>query len=279
MNQKIEGDQRFNRNGKNNNFGRSATMATRTHVSSDTMLTRGSSALSLCLVQSKSTIEPCNSSDSCPSLLSYLLPWDSKLSEIATRFNVNFSDILASNSIFPITPSSAHQILSAKSLVKIPISCSCVEGYGGLVSTLVIPLPCTCFDNVNDGGSAIYMSCVVQRRESLGSIATKFGTTASNLESVNGFGEATRETLVSCSSATLNWYDESMIVPNASYTLTATNCIKCTCEPTDITLQCVPSGFDVPCYNLRCKGSNLIIACNVSQCVYRGHRGGKILSS
>lgn len=92
------------------------------------------SALLLCLVETKSTIEPCNSSNSCPSLLSYLLPWDSKLSEIATRFNVNFSDILASNSIFPITPSSAHQILSAKSLVKIPISCSCVEGYGGLVS-------------------------------------------------------------------------------------------------------------------------------------------------
>ncbi|RZB95184.1 LysM domain-containing GPI-anchored protein 1 isoform B [Glycine soja] len=296
------------------------------------------SALLLCLVETKSTIEPCNSSNSCPSLLSYLLPWDSKLSEIATRFNVNFFDILASNSLFPITPSSAHQILSAKSQVKIPISCSCVdgirrsmstiytvhaadtlasisEGYGGLVSaeqikivnainatnpltyrgTLVIPLPCTCFDNVNNGGNAIYMSYVVQRRESLGSIATKFGTTVSDLETVNGFGEATVDPgdilsipIAACSSATLNWYDESMIVPNGSYTLTATNCIKCTCEPTDITLQCVPSGLDVPCYNLRCKGSNLIIgdqcvdlsqtACNVSQCVYRGHRGGKILS-
>lgn len=44
---------------------------------------------------------------------------------------------------------------------------------------------------MNDGGSAIYMSCVVQRRESLGSIATKFGTTVSDLETVNGFGEAT----------------------------------------------------------------------------------------
>jgi len=85
------------------------------------------------------------------------------------------------------------------------------EGYGGLVSieqiniansingtnpltsgdTLVIPLPCTCFNNVNNGETAVYMSYVVQRRESLSSIASKFGTTFSDLETVNGFWEAT----------------------------------------------------------------------------------------
>jgi len=185
-------------------------------------------------VQTKSSIEPCNSSDSCPSLLSYLLPWDSKVSEIATRFHVNASDILASNSLFPITSSSAHQILRAKTFLKIPIFCSCVdgirrsmstiytvhaadtpasisEGYGGLVSseqikivnsinatnpltnggTLVIPLPCTCFNNVNNGATAVYLSYVVQKRESLSSIASKFGTTVSDLETVNGFWDAT----------------------------------------------------------------------------------------
>ncbi|QCD85313.1 chitin elicitor-binding protein [Vigna unguiculata] len=290
-------------------------------------------------VETKSTIEPCNSSDSCPSLLSYLVPWDSKVSEIATRFHVNASDILASNSLFPITSSSAHQILRAKTFLKIPIFCSCVDGirrsisttytvhaadtpasiseaYGGLVSaeqikivnsingsnplrsggTLVIPLPCTCFDNVNNGGTAVYMSYVVQTRESLSSIAAKFGTTISDLKAVNGFwepavdpGDILSVPVAACSSATLKWYDESMIVPNGSYTLTASNCIKCSCEPMDITMQCVPSGLAVPCYNLRCKQSNLIIgnecvehsetACNVIQCVYRGHRGGKILSS
>ncbi|XP_014508325.1 lysM domain-containing GPI-anchored protein 1 isoform X2 [Vigna radiata var. radiata] len=290
-------------------------------------------------VETKSTIEACNSSDSCPSLLSYLLPWDSKVSEIATRFHVNASDILASNSLFPITSSSAHQILRAKTFVKIPIFCSCVdgirrsmstvytvraadtaasisEGYGGLVSgeqikilnsingsnplrnggTIVIPLPCTCFNNVNNGGTAVYMSYVVQRRESLSSIAAKFGTTISDLKAVNGFSEPTVDPgdiislpIAACSSATLKWYDESMIVPNGSYTLTASNCIKCSCQPMDITMRCVPSGLAVPCYNLRCKQSNLIIgsecvehsetACNVIQCVYRGHRGGKILSS
>nr|KYP61582.1 LysM domain-containing GPI-anchored protein 1 [Cajanus cajan] len=246
---------------------------------------------------------------------------------------------MASNSIFPITESSAHQILSAKSLVKIPISCSCVDGirrsmsilytvhasdtlatisdgYGGLVSgeqiksvnsinatnpltsggTVVIPLPCTCFNNLNNGGTAIYMSYVVKRGESLRSIATMIGTTISDLETVNGLGETQVDSgdilsipIAACSSATLNWYNESMMVPNGSYTLTASNCIKCTCESMDIKMRCVPSGLDVPCYNLRCKGSNLIIGdeyvehsktgCNVSQCVYRGHRGGKILSS
>ncbi|KAK7358288.1 hypothetical protein VNO77_00215 [Canavalia gladiata] len=291
------------------------------------------------VIETKSTIEPCNSSDSCPSLVSYLLPWDSKLSEIATRFHVNVSDILASNSVFPITPSCAHQIISAKSLLKIPISCSCVDGirrsmsaiytvqpfdtlesiscgYGGLVSgeqiqsvnninatnpltyggTLVIPLPCTCFNNVNNGVTAIYMSHVVQRGENLGSIATVFGTTVSDLETVNGLGEVALHPgdilsvpIAACSSATLNWYNDSMIVPNGSYTLTASNCIKCTCHSIDLKMQCLPSGLDIPCYNLRCKGSNLVIGdeyvqhsksgCNVSQCVYRGHRGGKILSS
>ncbi|XP_061344931.1 lysM domain-containing GPI-anchored protein 1-like [Gastrolobium bilobum] len=291
------------------------------------------------LVQTKSTIEPCNSSDSCPSLLSYLLPWDSKLSEIATRFHVNISDILAANSVYPITPSCAHRILGAKSIVKIPISCPCLngirrsmstiytveaadtlasisDGYGGLVGaeqiqivnginatnpltnggSLIIPLPCTCFNNVNNGGTAIYISYVVQKEESLGSIATVFGTTISDLETVNGLGQAAVDPgdilsvpIAACSSATLNWYNESLIVPNGSYTLTASNCIKCTCAPIDLKMQCLPSALDIPCYNLRCKGSNLVIGdeyvehsktgCNVSQCVYRGHRGGKILSS
>jgi len=85
------------------------------------------------------------------------------------------------------------------------------EGYGGLVSseqikivnsinatnpltnggTLVIPLPCTCFNNVNNGATAVYLSYVVQKRESLSSIASKFGTTVSDLETVNGFWDAT----------------------------------------------------------------------------------------
>nr|POE93698.1 isoform 2 of lysm domain-containing gpi-anchored protein 1 [Quercus suber] len=89
-----------------------------------------------------------------------------------------------------------------------------------------------------------------------------------------------------CSSKNLNWYNESLIVPNGSYALTANNCIKCNCGTSDLNLQCFPSGIAVPCSHLQCKGSNLFIGdayvnqtaagCNVSTCMYRGHSGGKI---
>ncbi len=185
------------------------------------------------LMHAKSVIEPCSSSDSCTSLLSYILPWDSKVSEIASRFQVNISDILAANSINPAIPSSlGNQILRANSHVKIPISCPCVdgirrsmsttyrvgaadtvesvsEGYGWLVSaeqirivngingsnpllskqSVVIPLPCTCFNNSNNGVTTVYMSYVVQRGESLSSIGLEFGTTVMNLEAINGLGQ------------------------------------------------------------------------------------------
>lgn len=84
------------------------------------------------------------------------------------------------------------------------------DGYGGLVSAeqiksvnsinatnplinggnLVIPLPCTCLNNMDNGGTVMYMSYVVQKGESLGSIAKVFGTTISDLETVNGLGQA-----------------------------------------------------------------------------------------
>lgn len=40
-------------------------------------------------------------------------------------------------------------------------------------------------------------------------------------------------------SANLNWYNESLIVPNGSYALTASNCIKCTCGPSDRSIKSV----------------------------------------
>lgn len=184
------------------------------------------------IAHAKSVIEPCISSDTCNSLLSYLLPWDSKLSEIASRFQLNISDIFAANSIHidpTLFESSGNQIIPAKSLVKVPILCPCVdgirrslsttytvraadtvetvaEGYGGLVSaeqirsvnggkgmvdgqSLVIPLPCTCFGNVDNGGTTIFMSYVVQRGESLCSIGARYGTTITDLVAVNGLAQ------------------------------------------------------------------------------------------
>lgn len=80
------------------------------------------------------------------------------------------------------------------------------EGYGGLVSAdqiaaansinatnrlenggkLVIPLPCTCLNNVRNGETTVYMSFVVREGMSLKSIALEAKTTVSDLETVNG---------------------------------------------------------------------------------------------
>ncbi|KAJ7975119.1 lysM domain-containing GPI-anchored protein 1-like [Quillaja saponaria] len=184
------------------------------------------------------------------------------------------------------------------------------DSYGGLVSPqqlqtvnginatnqlenreiLVIPLPCTCFNNTNNGETAVYLSYVVQTDEKLSRIGSKFGIIITELGAINELSHPTVDPgdilaipISACSSANLNWYYESLIVPNGSYALTATNCIKCTCGPTDLKLQCLPSGVQVPCYNLKCKGSNLFIGeaymnqtttgCNVTACVYRWPQG------
>lgn len=83
------------------------------------------------------------------------------------------------------------------------------EGFGGFVSaeqirsgnginatnplisgqSLVIPLPCTCFGNVNNGIPAVYMSYAVKIGESLGSVATEFRTTTMELVGINGLGQ------------------------------------------------------------------------------------------
>ncbi|KAM3380340.1 lysM domain-containing GPI-anchored protein 1 [Capsicum galapagoense] len=284
----------------------------------------------------KSVIEPCIASDSCLSYLLYRLPWDSKISEIAFRFRVNVSDLLAANSIDLNQP---NQILPEKSFVKVPVSCSCVDGirrslsthytigatdtlmsisevYGGLVSaeqirsangidaqhtlasgqSLAIPLPCTCFNNSNNGAASVYMSYVVQGGDALTRIAAEYDVTISNLENINGLGQSQiypgdilAIPLASCSSANLNWYNESLIVPNGAYALTANNCIKCGCRPTDLSLDCSPSEIVDKCSHLQCKNSNLFIGerhenhttsgCNVTACIYRGHLGGKIFRS
>ncbi|GMP33066.1 hypothetical protein CsSME_00006550 [Camellia sinensis var. sinensis] len=287
---------------------------------------------------SKSVIEPCYSSDSCPSLLSYRLPWDSKLSEVAFIFQLNISDILGSNNIDAMVPWSSNQILPARSLVKVPTSCQCVngirrsvstiytvrasdtwnsiaKGYGELVSAeqirisnvevpltsgqrLVIPLPCMCLNNTDgEGGAAVYMSYVVEIGENLSSIGDEFGTTVHELEGVNGFdqsqvspGDVLAIPIPACSSANLRWYNESLVLPNGSYTLTANNCVKCSCDQhSDLSLQCSPSGIEQSCPNLQCKGSNLFIGdayerpttfgCSVNECVYRGHFKHKIYKS
>ncbi|RWR72641.1 lysM domain-containing protein [Cinnamomum micranthum f. kanehirae] len=291
------------------------------------------------LVPAKFVIEPCDSSNSCQSLLSYRLPFDSKLSEIASRFQTDVTQILESNGFDPTDPLPGNQILSENTVVRVPIWCPCVDGirrsvstvytveaidtvdyiavgYGGLVSAdqireankisdwdriylgqrLVIPLPCFCFNGSDNGLPVVYMSYVVKQGESLKSIGRNHGTTVTDLVAVNGLGSALVNTgdvlaipIPACSSAYLNLNHGNFIVPNASYALTAYDCVQCTCGPKDLILRCFPSPFATNCNRFKCRGTNLYIGeayeertmsgCNVMKCLYRGYHGHKILSS
>ncbi|ERN06978.1 hypothetical protein AMTR_s00005p00269380 [Amborella trichopoda] len=287
---------------------------------------------------SKSVIEPCNSSTSCNSLLSYLLPSDMKLAEISTKFNINPIELVGSNNLDQQT--SQTLILSAKTTIKIPIQCPCINGirqsvstlytvqpidtiesictgFGNLVSpdqikaandldnsssslesgqSLKIPLPCTCFNNTDNGVTALYLSYVVREGDSLDSIAGAYGTTVTDLVGVNKLGSPSIDPgdilaipISACSSANMNLYNDSLLVPNGGYALTAGNCIFCSCGPRNLSLHCVPSALSASCPNLQCKGNNLFIGdveeelmgtgCNVTTCLYRGYVNHKVLSS
>ncbi|KAI8020477.1 LysM domain-containing GPI-anchored protein LYP6 [Camellia lanceoleosa] len=108
-----------------------------------------------------------------PSLLSYRLPWDLKLSKVAFIFQLNISDILGSNNI---------DAMIRISNVEMPLTSG---------QRLVIPLPCMCLNNTDgEGGAVVYMSYVVEIGENLSSIGDEFGTTVHELEGVNGFDQS-----------------------------------------------------------------------------------------
>lgn len=291
---------------------------------------------------SKSTIEPCNGSDTCNALVAYILPADLKVSEVATRFQVDPLSILGANGFDPLTSDSQTQILPAGLLIKVPLKCQCVNGirksmstvytvqpidtlrgiadvvFGGLVTwdqimaannnitdggglnigqSLVIPLPCSCFNGTDNGFPAVYMSYAVQSGDSLASIARTYGTTVTDLTSVNSLGsfqiaagDIIAIPLAACSSDNLNLPSNSdLLVANGSYAVTAGQCVQCSCGPNDFNLYCAPSLLATSCPSMQCKDSNLLIGdvieqhtsagCNVTSCLYGGYIKGKINSS
>lgn len=87
------------------------------------------------LVSSKSTIEPCSNSDSCNALLGYTLYTELKVSEVASLFQVDPIAVLTANAIDISYPDVENHILPARLFLKIPITCSCVDGIRKSVST------------------------------------------------------------------------------------------------------------------------------------------------
>ncbi|OIW14495.1 hypothetical protein TanjilG_12088 [Lupinus angustifolius] len=101
-------------------------------------------------VTSKSTIEPCTNSDSCNALLGYTLYTDLKVSEVASLFQIDPISLLTANSIDISYPDIEHHILPSNLFLKIPISCSCVDGIRKSVSTQYKTRPSDSLSSIAD---------------------------------------------------------------------------------------------------------------------------------
>jgi phage tail protein X len=86
------------------------------------------SCIRLPAAASKSMLEPCASSTSCPALLSYTLYADLKLAELAALFNADPLAILAANAIDFAVPDAANRILPAGLALRVPVPCACSNG-------------------------------------------------------------------------------------------------------------------------------------------------------
>ncbi|CAG7899467.1 hypothetical protein BRARA_H02266 [Brassica rapa] len=288
----------------------------------------------------KSTIEPCSSNDTCNSLLGYTLYTDLKVSEVASLFQVDPISILLANAIDISFPDVENHILPSHLFLKIPLTCSCVDGirksvstryktrpsdtlasiagsvYGGLVSaeqiqeansvtdpsvldvgtSLLVPLPCACFNGTDNSLPAVYLSYVVKGVDTLAGIARRYETTVTDLMNVNAMGapdvssgDILAVPLSACASNFPKYAsDYGLIVPNGSYALAAGHCVQCSCALGSRSLYCEPASLAVSCSSMQCTNSNLMLGnitvqqssagCNVTTCDYNGFANGTILT-
>ncbi|KAK9713880.1 hypothetical protein RND81_06G056800 [Saponaria officinalis] len=293
------------------------------------------------IVSSKSTIEPCSTTNTCNAMVGYTLYTDLKVSEVASLFGIDPISLLTANSIDISYPDVENHILPSKLFLKIPLICSCIDGirksvsthyksrpsdtlstiseliYGGLVSAdqiqevnsiddpnvldvgmnLVVPLPCTCFNNTDNNLPAIYLSYVVQPVDTLAAIASVYQTTLTDLMNVNSMGSTAISPgdilsvpLSACASNFPKYAsDYGLIVPNGSYAISASHCVQCSCAAAGRNLYCTPATLAVSCSSMQCRGSNLMLGnvtmqqssagCNVTSCSYDGFVNGTILTT
>ncbi|KAG2298232.1 hypothetical protein Bca4012_009432 [Brassica carinata] len=162
-----------------------------------------------------------------------------------------------------------------------------------------IPLPCSC-DKVN-GGDVVHYAHVVKSGSSLGAVAAQFGTDNGTLALLNGIsGDAPLLAdypldvpLRACSSSVRNnsLDASSMLLPNGSYSITANDCIRCSCEASNNwTLSCEaaqlrPTTWST-CPPSRCPGAdNLFLgnttstSCGPRSCAYAGYSSQTIFTT
>ncbi|CDP14511.1 unnamed protein product [Coffea canephora] len=163
---------------------------------------------------------------------------------------------------------------------------------------LWIPLPCSC-DQV-DGQMVVHYGYAVPARSSVDGIAQQYNTTADVLLRLNGLaspndlkaGAILDVPLKACASMVSNTsLDYPLLVPNGTYTLTATNCVKCNCDAANNwTLNCEPSQIKSSvwssCPSMQCQGTdNLYLgnttssSCSRSTCAYAGYYNNRTIST
>uniref|UniRef100_A0A1D1Y975 LysM domain-containing GPI-anchored protein 1 n=1 Tax=Anthurium amnicola TaxID=1678845 RepID=A0A1D1Y975_9ARAE len=154
--------------------------------------------------------------------------------------------------------------------------------------SLLVPLPCTCFNSSDNMLPAVYMSYVVRDGDTVPGIAAAYSTTVTDIMNVNAMGSPSVKPgdilaipLPACASAFPKYSsDYGLIVANGSYAITASHCVQCSCGPGNLNLYCTPSSLAASCSSMQCKNSNLMLGnitsqstsagCNVTSCTYGG---------
>ncbi|WCJ44631.1 LysM domain-containing GPI-anchored protein 1 [Euphorbia peplus] len=162
--------------------------------------------------------------------------------------------------------------------------------------SLVVPLPCTCFNGSDNFLPAIYLSYVVQEIDTLVGIASRYSTTITDLMNVNAMGNPSITSgdilavpLPACASNFPSYaFDHGLIVANGSYYITASHCVQCSCGPGNLNLYCMPASLAVSCSSMQCAKSNLMLGnvtwqrssagCKVTSCSYGGYVNGSIVT-
>ncbi|EEF48379.1 lysM domain-containing GPI-anchored protein 1 [Ricinus communis] len=208
---------------------------------------------------------------------------------VSTHYKTRPSDTLASiaDSIYSGLVS-ADQIKEANS-----IQDPSVLDVG---QSLVVPLPCTCFNGTDNLLPAIYLSYVVKDVDTLAGIASRYSTTITDLMNVNAMGNPSIKAddilavpLPACASKFPRYAsDYGLIVPNGSYAISASHCVQCSCGPGNLDLYCMPASLAVSCSSMQCRNSNLMVGnvtwqrssagCNVTSCNYGGYVNGSIVT-
>ncbi|XP_059631838.1 lysM domain-containing GPI-anchored protein 1-like [Cornus florida] len=162
--------------------------------------------------------------------------------------------------------------------------------------SIVVPLPCACFNGSDDNLPAVYLSYVVKMVDTLAGIAARYSTTITDLMTVNALGNAAigagdiLAIPISACASNFPGYtsDYGLTVPNGSYAITGGHCVQCSCGPGSSSLYCMPASLAVSCSSMQCRNSNLILGnvtvqqssagCNVTSCSYGGFVNGTIMT-